>query len=61
MAPKGLREIHVTEERLGTITSLKYPEVVVSDDGLKLEVFFIFFFFAKIAQDNTALTKVKPV
>ena len=42
-------------QKLGTITSFKYLRVIVSDDGLKLEI------LKRIAQTTAALTKLKPI
>ena len=49
------REIKVKGQKLGTVTSFKYFEVVVSDDGSKPEV------LSMIAQATAALTKLKPI
>ena len=49
------REIKVKGQKLGTVTSFKYLEAVVSDDGFKPEV------LSRIAQATAALTKLKPI
>ena len=49
------REIKVKGQKLGTVTSFKYLEAVVSDDGSKPEV------LSRIAQATAALTKLKPI
>ena len=49
------KEIKVKGQKLGTVTSLKYLEAVVSDDGPKLDV------LSRIAQATAALTKLKPI
>ena len=49
------REIKVTGQKLGTVTSFKYLGAVVSDDGSKPEV------LSRIAQATAALTKLKPI
>ena len=49
------REIKVKGHKLGTVTSFKYLEAVVSDDGSKPEV------LSRIAQATAALTKLKPI
>ena len=48
------REIMVTGQKLGTVTSFKYLGTVVSDDGSKQEV------LSRFAQAAAALTKLKP-
>ena len=50
-----LREIKVKGQKLGTVTSFKYLEAVVSDDGSKPEV------LSRIAQATAALTNLKPI
>ena len=47
------RDIKVTGQVLGTVISFKYLGAVVSGDGSKPEV------LSRIAQANTALTKLK--
>ena len=42
-------------QKLGTVTCFKYLVVVVSDEGLKLEV------LSRIAQVTETLTKLKPI
>ena len=49
------REQKVKRQKLGTVTSFKYLEAVVSDDGSKPEV------LSRIAQATAALTKLKPI
>ena len=49
------REIKVTGQKLGTVTSFKYLGAVVSDDGSKPEV------LSRIAQATAALTKLTPI
>ena len=49
------REIKEKGQKMGTVTSFKYVGAVVSDDGLKPEV------FSRIAQATAALTKLTPV
>ena len=49
------REIKVKRQKLGTVTSLKYLGVVVSDDGFKPEI------LSRIAQATAAFTKLKKV
>ena len=49
------REIKVKGQKLGTVTSFKYLEAVVSDDGSKPEV------LSRTAQATAALTKLKPI
>ena len=49
------REIKVTGQKLGTVTSFKYIGAVVSDDGSKPKV------LSRIAQATAALTKLKPI
>ena len=48
------REIKVKEQTLDTLTSFKYLEAVVSDDGSKPEV------LSRIAQATAALTSWSP-
>ena len=47
-----LREIMVKGQKLGTVTSFKYLEAVVSNDGSKPEI------LSRTAQATTALTKL---
>ena len=49
------REINVKGQKLVTVTGLKYPRAVVSEDGSKPEV------LSRIAQATTAHTNLKPV
>ena len=49
------REIMIRGQKFGTVTSVKYLEAVVSDDGSKPEV------LSRIAQTNAALTKLKTI
>ena len=49
------REIMVKGQKLGTVTSFKYLEAVVSDDGSKPEI------LSRIARTTAALTKMKPI
>ena len=49
------REIKVKGQKLGTVTSLKYPGAIVSDEGSNPEV------FLRTAQATAALTKLKPI
>ena len=49
------REIKVKGQKLGTVTSFKYPGAVVSDDGSKPEI------LLRIAQATAALPKLKPI
>ena len=42
-------------QKLGTVTSFKYPRAVVSDDDSKPEI------LSKTAQATSALTKLKPI
>ena len=49
------REIKVKGQKLGSVTSFKYPGAVVSEDGSKPEV------LSRIAQATAALTKLKPI
>ena len=49
------REIKVTGQKLGTVTSFKYLRAVLSDEGLKSEV------LLRIAQATAALTKLRPM
>ena len=48
-------EIKVKEQKLGTATSFKYLEAVVSDDSSKPGV------LSRIAQATAAFTKLKPI
>ena len=49
------REIKVKEQKLGTVTILKYLGAVDSDDGSKPEI------LSRIAQATAALTKPMPI
>ena len=49
------REIKVKGQKLGTITSFKYLEAVVLDDGSKPKI------LSRIAQTTAAVTKLKPI
>ena len=49
------RELKLQGQKLGTVTSFKYLEAVVLDDGSKPEV------LSKIGQATAALTKLKPI
>ena len=49
------KEIKVKGQKLCTVTSFKYLEAVVSDDGYKPEV------LSRIAQATAALTKLKAI
>ena len=49
------REIKVKGQKLGTVTSFKYLQAVVSDDGSKPEA------LSRTAQATAALTKLKPI
>ena len=49
------REVKVKGQKLDTVTSFKYLEAVVSDDGSVPEI------FSRIAQATAALTKLKPI
>ena len=49
------REIEVTGQKLGTVTSFKYLGAVVSVDSIKPEV------LSRIEQATAALTKLKPI
>ena len=49
------REVKVKGQKLDTVTSFKYFEAVVSDDGSKPEV------LSRIVQATAALTKLKPI
>ena len=49
------KEIKVKGQKLGTVTSFKHLEAIVSDDGSKPEV------LPRIAQATAALTKLKPI
>ena len=48
-------EIKFKGQKLGTMTSFKYLEAIVSDEGSKPEV------LSKIAQATAALTKLKSI
>ena len=50
-----LREIKVKAQKLGSVTSFKYLEAVVSDNGSKPEV------LSRIAQATAALRKLSPI
>ena len=50
-----MREIKVTGQKRGTVTSFKYIGAVVSDDGSKPKI------LSRIAQAIAALTKLKPI
>ena len=49
------REIKISTQKLGTVTSFKYLVAVVSDDSSKPEV------LSRISQATAALTKLKPI
>ena len=49
------KEIKVKGQRLGTITSFKYLEAVVSDEGSKSEI------LSKISQATAVLITLKPI
>ena len=49
------KEIKVSGQKLETVTSFKYLESVVTDEGSKLEI------LCRIAQTTAALTRLKPV
>ena len=49
------REIKVKEQKLGTVSSLKYIGAIVTDDGSKQEI------LSRIAQATAALTMLKPI
>ena len=49
------REIKFKGQKLGTVTSFKYLEAVVSDDGSEPEV------LSRIEQATAALTKLNPI
>ena len=49
------REIKVKGQKLGTVTSFKYLEAVVSDDGSKPVV------LSRVEQATAALTKLEPI
>ena len=49
------REIKVKGQKLSTVTSFKYLEALVSDNGSKPEV------LSRIAQATAALTKLEPI
>ena len=49
------REIKVKGQKLGSVTSFKYPGAFVLDDGSKPEL------LSRIAQANAARTKLKPI
>ena len=48
-------EMKVNGQRLGTVTSFKYLDSVITDEGSKPEILF------RIAQATAALTRLKPV
>ena len=48
-------EIKVNGQKLETVTSFKYLDSVITDEGSKLEI------LSKIAQTTAALTRLKPV
>ena len=55
-SPDGIqRGIKVKGQKLGTVTSFKYLEAVVSDDVSKSEI------LSRTAQSTAALTKLKPI
>ena len=47
------REIKAKGQKLGTVTSFKYLEAIVTDESSKLEI------LSSIAQATAALTKLK--
>ena len=49
------REIKVKGQKLGPVTSFKYPWAVVSDDGAKPDI------VSRVAQATAAITKMKPI
>ena len=49
------KEINVNRQKLETVTSFKYLDSVVSDEGSKPEI------LSRIAQTTTALTRLKSV
>ena len=48
-------EVKVNEQKLETVTSLKYLGSVITDEGSKPEI------LPRIAQTTAALTQLKPV
>ena len=48
-------EIKVNGQKLETVTSFKYPDSVITDEGSKPEI------LSRIAQTTTALTRQKLV
>ena len=48
-------EIQVSGQKLETVTSLKYLDSVITDEGSKPEI------LSRIAQTTAALTRLKPV
>ena len=48
-------EIKVNGQKLQTVTSFKYPGLVITDEGSKPEI------LSRIAQATAALTRLKPV
>ena len=48
-------EIEVNGQKLETVTSFKYLDSVITDEGFKPEI------LSKIAQTTAALTRLKPV
>ena len=48
-------EIKVNGQKLETVTSFKYLDSVITDEGSKPEI------LSRIAQATTALTRIKPV
>ena len=48
-------EIKVNGQKLETVTSFKYPDSVITDEGSKREI------LSKIAQTTAALTRLKPI
>ena len=51
----ALREINVKGQKLGTVTSFRYPGAIVSYEGSKSEV------LSRIEQATAALTKLKSI
>ena len=49
------REIKIKGQKLGPVTSFKYPWAVVSDDGAKPDI------VSRVAQATAAITKMKPI
>ena len=49
------REINVKEQKLETVTSFKYLEAIVSDEGSKPEI------LSRTEQTTAALTKLKLI